>query len=56
VGDLMTRNPLTIAPGELASEALRRMQGKSVMMLFVAKAGRLEGVIHMHDTLRAGIA
>jgi arabinose-5-phosphate isomerase len=56
VGDLMTRNPLTIAPGELASEALRRMQNKSVMMLFVANAGRLEGVIHMHDTLRAGIA
>ncbi|WP_380787659.1 SIS domain-containing protein [Sphingomonas sp. R86521] len=56
VGDLMTRTPLTIAPGELASEALRRMQEKSVMMLFVAKAGRLEGVIHMHDTLRAGIA
>lgn len=56
VGDLMTRTPLTIAPGELASEALRRMQEKSVMMLFVAKAGRLEGVIHMHDTLHAGIA
>ncbi|TXC72694.1 KpsF/GutQ family sugar-phosphate isomerase [Sphingomonas ginsenosidivorax] len=56
VGDLMTRNPLTVAPGELASEALRRMQSKSVMMLFVAQAGRLEGVIHMHDTLRAGIA
>ncbi len=56
VGDLMTRTPLTIAPGELASEALRRMQSKSVMMLFVANAGRLEGVIHLHDTLRAGIA
>ncbi len=56
VGDLMTRAPLTIAPGELASEALRRMQSKSVMMLFVANEGRLEGVIHMHDTLRAGIA
>ncbi len=56
VGDLMTRNPLSIGPGELASDALRRMQERSVMMLFVAKAGRLEGVIHMHDALRAGIA
>jgi arabinose-5-phosphate isomerase len=56
VGDLMTRTPLTIAPGELASEALRRMQDKSVMMLFVAKGGRLVGVIHMHDALRVGIA
>lgn len=56
VGNLMTRSPLTIAPNELASEALRRMQSNSVMMLFVANAGRLEGVIHMHDTLRAGIA
>lgn len=52
----MTRDPLKIAPGELASEALRRMQANSVTMMFVVETGHLLGVIHMHDTLRAGIA
>ena len=52
----MTCSPIKIAPNELASEALRRMQANSVTMMFVADAGYLLGVIHMHDTLRAGIA
>ncbi len=56
VGEWMTRDPLTISPDALASEALRRMQTNSVTMMFVAEAGKLVGVIHMHDTLRAGIA
>jgi len=56
VGAWMTPNPIEIAPNELASEALRRMQANSVTMMFVVEAGYLLGVIHMHDTLRAGIA
>ena len=56
VGAWMTSNPIEIAPSELASEALRRMQANSVTMMFVVEAGYLLGVIHMHDTLRAGIA
>jgi arabinose-5-phosphate isomerase len=32
------------------------MQANSVTMMFVVEAGYLLGVIHMHDTLRAGIA
>lgn len=56
VGDWMKHEPLVISPDELALEALRRMQMNSVTMLFVVRAGRLEGIINMHDTLRAGVA
>lgn len=56
VGAWMTRDPLTIGPDELGSEALRQMQANSVTMLFVVDTARLVGVIHMHDTLRVGIA
>lgn len=56
VGAWMTRDPLRIGPNELASEALRRMQSSSVTMMFVVDGTHLLGVIHMHDTLRAGIA
>lgn len=56
VGDWMTRTPLSIGPDELASEALRQMQNRSVTMLLVLDDRRLAGVIHMHDVLRVGIA
>jgi arabinose-5-phosphate isomerase len=56
-GDVMTRRPLTIAPGALAEEAVALMNEKRITCLFVAEPGeaRALGLIHIHDCLRAGI-
>lgn len=56
VGGLMTLTPMCVAPGELATEACRRMQDSNVLLLFVIDKDKLVGAIHMHDVLRAGIA
>lgn len=56
VGAYMTTTPLSIGPSELASEAMRLMHERSVLMLFVRDGERLTGVVHMHDVLRAGVA
>lgn len=57
VGDWMTLHPCTVGPREFASEALRRMQAQSIMLLFVVDGdGKLVGVVHMHDLLKAGTA
>jgi arabinose-5-phosphate isomerase len=50
VGDCMTRNPQTIAPGELAGAALRMMEERKITSLVVVDAGlRPLGVVHLHD-------
>ncbi|QNE31311.1 KpsF/GutQ family sugar-phosphate isomerase [Sphingomonas sp. NBWT7] len=56
VGRFMSPNPLCIGPNELASEALRLLQERNVLLLFVNDGDRLVGVVHMHDVLRAGVA
>jgi arabinose-5-phosphate isomerase len=49
-GECMTRNPVTIARNELATRALNLMEGKRITSLLVVDAaGRLEGVVHIHD-------
>lgn len=55
IGQFMTTNPLSIGPTELASEALRLMHERNVMLLFVRDGERLVGAVHMHDVLRAGV-
>jgi arabinose-5-phosphate isomerase len=48
--DCMTRNPVTLAGSELAATALRAMEDKKITsVLIVDGAGRLEGVLHIHD-------
>jgi arabinose-5-phosphate isomerase len=48
--DCMTRNPVTLPGGELAASALRLMEEKKITsVLVVDAAGRLEGVLHIHD-------
>ncbi len=56
VGRWMTHRPATITRREFATEAVRRMQGESILMLFVVEGERLVGAIHMHDVLDAGSA
>jgi len=48
--DCMTMNPVTIPQTELAASALRLMEEKKITsVLVVDSAGRLEGVLHVHD-------
>ncbi len=49
----MTRNPVTIGAGALASEALKLMEDRKITSLPVVDAGRrLLGVIQIHDLWR----
>lgn len=59
VSEVMTKNPKTIGPDELAAEALNIMNntGKGITQLFVVQDDNKPiGVIHIHDCLRVGVA
>ena len=59
VEDLMTRAPRTIDPDALAAEGLHTMNAheRPVTALFaVGGSGAVEGILHIHDLLRAGLA
>jgi arabinose-5-phosphate isomerase len=52
-GECMTPNPRTISGDELAAAALRVMEDRHITSVFVCDAaGRLEGVVHLHDLWR----
>lgn len=54
--DVATRNPKTIAPDALVSEAVAVMNGKKVNALCVVdEGGDVKGMIRLHDCLRAGV-
>lgn len=56
-GQVATGNPLSISPEALLSEALGVMNAKKISALFaVDEAGALQGLVHIHDILRAGVA
>lgn len=56
VAEVMTPRGKTIAPGTLAAEALQMMQQYRINALpVVNSAGKLAGVLNMHDLLRAGV-
>ena len=53
---VMTKNPKTIAGGELAAKALSIMENFSITALIVPdEDGRPLGMVHLHDILRQGI-
>jgi arabinose-5-phosphate isomerase len=59
VGAIMTKAPRTIGAEALAAEALRLMNApeRPITVLFVVDAaGRPEGLLHLHDLLRGGVA
>jgi arabinose-5-phosphate isomerase len=57
VGEVMTKNPKTIAEDELAVKALSIMETHSITSLAVPDSdGKAIGVIHLHDILKQGIA
>jgi len=53
--DVMTANPATVQPHQLAAEALELMEQKSITQLIVTEDGAYKGVIHIHDILKEGI-
>ena len=59
VSEVMTADPMTASPDDLASDALRRMTAgqRKITQLFVCEAdGRPAGLLHIHDLLRAGVS
>lgn len=55
--EVMSINPKTIAAEELAAKALSIMEKHSITVLVVPDdRGRAEGIIHLHDILKKGIA
>jgi arabinose-5-phosphate isomerase len=48
--EAMTKNPRTIGSGEFAATALALMEEKKITSLMVVDgAGKLEGIVHLHD-------
>ena len=56
VSEIMTRGSKTIRPKALAAEALGFMNANNITCLFVTEDGLPQGILHVHDILRAGIA
>ena len=59
VGEVMTRTPRSISPDAYLTEAVRRMEenpgGSITALAVVDAAGRPEGLVHLHDCLKAGL-
>ena len=56
IGEVMTRDPKTARPEELGSAAVHRMVAHGIMALPVEdEAGRLVGIVHLHDLMRSGV-
>jgi arabinose-5-phosphate isomerase len=54
--DVMTRNPITIAPDTLAVEALRILEERKITAVVVVDTQNTPlGVVHLHDLWRTGM-
>jgi arabinose-5-phosphate isomerase len=54
--DIMIRHPKTITEDKLAAFALKNMEDYNITSLVVVDdSEHIEGVIHIHDILKAGI-
>jgi arabinose-5-phosphate isomerase len=56
VETVMTREPNTVRPDQLVSEALELLNSLKRTQLIVVEGGKPVGVVHFHDLLRAGVA
>lgn len=55
---VMTANPTTVLPGALAEEAVALMNARAITCLFATdpdRSGKVDGILHIHDCLRAGV-
>lgn len=53
--DIMSTNPKTIAPSEMAVNALDIMRKKEITHLAVAENKKYLGIIHLHDLVKEGL-
>ncbi|MGZ3911780.1 MAG: KpsF/GutQ family sugar-phosphate isomerase [Flavisolibacter sp.] len=53
--DILTQKPKTIAPTELAVNALDLMRKNEIMQLVVEENGQYLGIIHLHDLVKEGL-
>lgn len=53
--DIMSQNPKTIAPSEMAVNALDIMRKNSITQLVVAENGVYLGILHLHDLVKEGL-
>ena len=55
VSQVMTRTPKTTGPDDLAAAAVGTMERNGVIVLpVISDGGKIEGVVHLHDLMRAG--
>jgi len=54
-GDIMTKNPKTIEPHELAVDALDILRKEEISQLVVSNNGKYLGIIHLHDLIKEGL-
>jgi arabinose-5-phosphate isomerase len=56
VKDVMSTSPKTIGPEALAASAVNQMENHGIVALPVIDPdGRLAGIVHLHDCMRAGV-
>jgi len=53
--DIMTKEPTTIGPDEMAVDALNLLRKKEISQLAVTANGKYSGIIHLHDLIREGL-
>ncbi len=53
--DIMTASPISVAPDDYATEALKIMQDRSITQLIVIEENQLKGFVHLHDLLKEGL-
>lgn len=56
VGDVMSAEPVTVAPDTLASAALELLNNRGITSLFVVDGRKPVGIVHIHDLLRVGVS
>jgi arabinose-5-phosphate isomerase len=53
---VMSETPKTISPSALAATAVNQMENHGIVALPVIDGdGRLTGIVHLHDCMRAGV-
>jgi len=59
IAELMTHLPKSVAPSDLAAQALAIMNRHNINVLFAIepsdKSKKPVGILHLHDCLRAGL-
>jgi arabinose-5-phosphate isomerase len=56
VDEVMTKNPKTVGPDLLASEALEILNASKITALIVTDGRTPVGILRLHDILQVGVA